>query len=257
MAAASTRKLGIVWGVAVGLLVLLATVAQARADGPTLRVTNLGQSSAPVEVGQPPFDVAATGSCAHPFTLANESGCPAGTWPALGTQWGAIEDVAGGDTLRLEFSSAVASVLVGSTSNYQPGLNDPDGTAISNYDVVPESAATATVDPAVWLTTLPPLDARAISSHGYTFSVVAQDGSGYHDYPFGIRSPRYANELTKCGIAYYSTGWQQTLCLDEAISPGRPPLIGPKKHRKCRKGFKRKMVNGKKRCVRKHRKKRR
>jgi hypothetical protein len=194
-------------------LMLLAATGVARAQGPTLTVSNLGQSSAPIEVGQPPFEVPPAGSCAFPFTLANESACPAGIWPPLGRRWGAIEDVAGGDTLRLEFAAPVSAVTVGSTSNYEPGLHDPDGKAIGNYDVIAESPAAPTSDPSAWTVTLPPLDVRAISTDGYTFSVVAQDGSGYHDYPFGIRSPRYANELTKCSQAYYSTGFWQYLCL--------------------------------------------
>jgi hypothetical protein len=194
-------------GTAVGCLWLgFALTTAARADGPALRVSNLGQSSAPVEVAQPPLDLVATASCAYTFTLANEGACPAGTWPPLGQAWGQIEDVAGGDALRLEFNAPVSSVAVSSTSNYQSGLRDPSGNAILNYDVLAESPATATADPAVWSATLPQLDARATSSQGYTFSVVADDESGYHDYPFGIRSPRYANELTRCGRAFYSTG---------------------------------------------------
>jgi hypothetical protein len=221
-------------------------------------VTNVGQPSAPIEVAQPPIDIAPTASCASPFTLANEGACPAGTWPALGRAWGQIEDVAGGDTLRFEFSAPVSTVRVASTSNYERGLTDPDGKSIGNYDVMPDSAAAATGDPGVWTATLPPLDARAISSQGYTFSVVAQDGAGYHDYPFGIRAPRYANEAAKCGAAYYSTGWQQSLCL--GLEKGPPPMLD--KHQKkprCRKGFRRKKVRGKLRCVKvkKHHPKRR
>jgi hypothetical protein len=220
----------------------------AQAEGPVLRVTDLGQPSAPIEVAQPPIDVAATASCASPFTIVSEGACPAGTWPALGRAWGQIEDVAGGDTLRFEFTAPVISVRLASTSNYEPGLTDPDGRSIANYDVVPDSATTATASPATWTTALPPLDARAISSQGYTFSVVAQDGAGYHDYPFGIRAPRYANEATRCGMAYYSTGWQQSLCL--GLEKGSPPRLG--EHRKkhgCRKGFRRKTIRGKVRCV--------
>jgi len=216
------RAAGAAAGLALATVALFAaTGTVAHADAPTLRVTNLGQSSAPVEVGQPALEIAAMGTCASPFTLANESACPAGAWPPLGRQWGSIEDVAGGDTLRFEFSSPVSVVKVGSTSNYTPGLHDPDGRAIPNYDVVSESAAVSTSDPAVWVTTLPPLDYRAISTAGYTFSVAAQDGSGYHDYPFGIRSPRYANELTQCGTAYFSTGVSQYLCLDRAVKGPR------------------------------------
>jgi hypothetical protein len=210
------------------LALLLSLGTTARADGPGLRVTNLGQPSAPVEVVQPPIDVAATATCAYPFTIANESACPPGTWPPLGQQWGLIEDVAGGDTLRLEFSAPVSEVKVASTSNYPPGLKDADGNPIPNYDVLAETSATATSDPAVWLVPLPPLDARAISSSGYTFSVVAQDGPGHHDFPFGIRSPRWANELTKCGTAYYSTGWQQYLC------GGGAPKVRPRYFRVSR-----------------------
>jgi hypothetical protein len=140
----------------------------------------------------------------------------------LGKQWGSIEDVAGGDTLRLEFNFPVSSVKVGSTSNYEPGLKDPDGKPIANYDVVSESSAVSTADPAVWLTTLPPLDARAISTQGYTFSVVAQDGSGDHDFPFGIRAPRWADESAKCGAAFYNTGWQQYVCGNDFPKAPRP-----------------------------------
>jgi hypothetical protein len=209
------------------LALVLATLSApaARAAGPSLKVTNLGQESAPVEVGQPAIEIAATNGCAHPFTLANESACPPGTWPPLGRQWGLIEDVAGGDTLRFEFSSPVAAVSVGSTSNYEPGLHDPDGKSIPNYDVMPESAAVASGDPAVWQVTLPPLDARAITGQGYTFSVVAQDESGFHGFPFGIRSPRYADESTKCGRAFFSTGWEQGLCSNGTQFPKGIPQI--------------------------------
>jgi hypothetical protein len=117
-AVVSRQARGLAVGMAIGCLGLgFALTAVARADGPVLRVSNLGQSSAPVEVAQPPFDLVATASCAYPFTLANEAACPAGTWPALGQAWGQIEDVAGGDALRLEFSTPVSSVAVSSTSN--------------------------------------------------------------------------------------------------------------------------------------------
>jgi hypothetical protein len=108
---------------------------------------------------------------------------------------------------------------------HEPGLHDPDGKAIPNYDVMAESSAAPSTSPAIWEVTLPPLDYRAISTIGYTFSVVARDGSGYHDYPFGIRAPRYANELTKCGSAYYSTGVSQGHCLDKGAPPPRPEIL--------------------------------
>ena len=44
----------------------------------------------------------------------------------------------------------MAGVVVASTSNYVPGLHDPDGRSLSNYDVISESAATSTADPAIW-----------------------------------------------------------------------------------------------------------
>ena len=235
----------------VASLVLLAFAPTAAlGDGPTLTVTNLGQESAPVGVGQPPIEIVAANGCAHPFTLANEFACPPGTWPPLGRQWGLIEDVAGGDTLSFEFSAPVSAVAVGSTSNYEPGLRDPDGAPVSNYDVVPEASAVATSDPAVWLTTLPPLDVRAISSHGYTFSVVALGASGQHGFPFGIRSPRYADESTKCSEAYYSTDFSQYLCLPAGAPHFPAPTFTHRKRRKCRKGFRRRKVRGKSRCVR-------
>ena len=246
------RRIRAAVGGAFGAVLLLATTATAAlAGGPSLTVTNLGQAGAPVEVGQAPIVLASTNDCAHPFTFANESACPPGTWPPAGQPWGPIENVAGGDTLRLAFGAAVSAVSVGSTSNYPPGLTDPDGKPIPNYDVLSESQAVPTSDPAVWLAALPPLDARAISTSGYTFSVVAEDEAGHHGYPFGIRSPRYANESTQCGMAYFSTGWAQYLCLGNGPTPGVPLPAKAKKRRKCKKGFHRKMVRGKKRCVRK------
>jgi hypothetical protein len=254
----------VIAGIACALAFLVAIAPLARAEGPTLTVTDLGQESAPVGVGQPPLPVSSTASCAHAFTLANEGACPPGTWPPLGRSsfdpggWGPSEHVAGGDTLRLAFSTPVLSVAVGSTSNYEPGLHDPDGGAIPNFDVIPESPATATVDPAVWLVTLPPLDVRAIG--GYTFSVVGEDESGFHDYPLEIRSPRWADELTLCGTAYYSTGFSQSLCPSNAAPPGVPGAVSHrKKRRRCRHGFRRRVVHGKRRCVRvkRHRKRHR
>jgi hypothetical protein len=241
----SRRGAGLLAG---ALVVMFAHAGGAAANGPSLTVTNLGQPTAPVEVGQAPIGIAAAGSCASPFTLANQAACPAGTWPPLGQPWGQILNVAGGDGLRLEFSGPVTAVKVGSTSNYEPGLTDPDGNPVANYDVVPETSAVATPDPKVWAVGLPPLDARAISSQGYTFSVVAEDGSGSHDYPFGIRAPRYADEAAKCGRAFFSTGWEQYICASKEIPPGLPGEVRRKK-RKCKKGFRRKKVRGKARCV--------
>ena len=51
----------------------------------------------------------------------NEGPPPRVPWPPLGQAWGQIEDVAGGDALRFEFSTPVSSVAVSSTSNYEPG----------------------------------------------------------------------------------------------------------------------------------------
>jgi hypothetical protein len=243
-------------GLAICMLALAVEIAPtASADAPTLTVTNLGQAAAPTEVPQPPLGVSSRGGCAHPFTLADEAACPAGVWPPLGSptwdtsrdRWSPSEHVAGGDTLQLLFSSPVASVVVGSTSNYEPGLHDPDGKAISNYDVIPESSATPTADAATWRVTLPAFDYRALN--GYTFSVVGGDSSGFHDYALEIRSPRFADENERCGMAYFSTGVQQALCFG-AFPGSYPPGHKVQKRKKCKKGFKRKKVRGKSRCVR-------
>lgn len=191
----------------------------ADASTPTLSLSDMGQPSAPVIVGQPALTVAPSGTCEAPFTIETESACPPGNWPGLGTTWGPVEDVAGGDELQLTFSSPVSSVIVASTSNYPPGLTNPSGQAVPNYDVLAPTAAQS-ASSTVWHVTLPSLDIRAIS--GYTLSVVADDTSGDHDYALTIRSPRYANELTKCSEAYYSTGNSQYLCLSNGVPPGLP-----------------------------------
>jgi hypothetical protein len=221
------------------VVLLLASTVPAQADSPSLSITNLGQPSAPVQVGQPPITILATASCAYPFTLTNESACVPGTWPQLGRQWGPIEHVAGGDTLRLELPVAVSSVTASSTSNYERGLHDPDGNAIPNFDVLSEASAVPTGEQGVWTIALPSLDYRAISTHGYTFSVVAQDDSGYHDYAFGIRSPRFTDELEHCGQAVYSTGVEQGMCWGVGVPPLGPrtmvkPENGPFEVRSAR-----------------------
>jgi hypothetical protein len=238
------------------LALVAVSAATARADAPTLTVANLGQASAPSEVAQPPLGVGSRGSCPHPFSIARESACPPGTWPPLGRpswmgegdRWSPTEDVAGGDTLQLRFSAPMTGVAVASTSNYVPGLHDPDGKSLSNYDVIPESAASATLDPAVWQVSLPALDYRALG--GYTFSVVGSDGSGIYDYSFEIRSPRFADESTRCGMAYFSTGVQQTLCFQGPFPGSYPPTHRARKPKKCRHGFRRKKIHGRARCVR-------
>jgi hypothetical protein len=188
-------------------------------------VSDLGQPSAPVIVGQPPLTVASSGTCEAPFTVATQAACPPGTWPALGTTWGPIEDVAGGDELQLTFSSPVSIVTVASTSNYTPGLTNPSGQPVPNYDVLAPASAQPT-SATVWQLTLPSLDVRAAG--GYTFSVVAADTSGDHDYSLTIASPRYADERTRCSETYYSTGFSQYLCLSAGVKgpPPGPPAAG-------------------------------
>ena len=96
---------------------------------------------------------------------------------------------------------------------------------------------------------LPPLDYRALG--GYTFSVVGSGGGGiYYDYAFEIRSPRFADESARCGMAYFSTGVQQTLCFRGPFPGSYPPVRKARKPKKCRHGFRRKKVHGKARCVR-------
>jgi hypothetical protein len=237
-----------------GLVLAAALAPIARADAPTLTVTNLGQASAPIGVAQPPLGVSSRGSCPHPFTIAGESACPPGAWPPLGRpswtagdRWSPTEDVAGGDTLQLSFSSPMASVSVGSTSDFEPGLHDPDGKAIDNFDVIPESSASSTADAAIWWVSLPPLDYRALG--GYTFSVVGGDVGGFYDYALEIRSPRFADESARCGMAYFSMGVQQVLCF-RGDFPGSYPPPHRGKRKKCKAGFHRKKVRGKSRCVR-------
>ena len=82
------------------------------ADTPSLSVVNLGQPSATVIAGQPALTLASSGTCEVPFTLESESACLPGSWPTLGEAWGPTEDVAGGDQLRLTFSSAVSNVTI-------------------------------------------------------------------------------------------------------------------------------------------------
>ena len=217
-----SRIRGVAWrarllAIAVGAFVVIAAPANAAASGVT--VSDVGQVSAPVVVGQAPVPGSVSGSCGTPFTL--ESDCPVGSWPALGGSWGATLDVAGGDRLVLTFSAAVSAVSVASTTNYPPGLRNPSGTGVANRDVIAATPAVATADPTVWNVVLPALDVTAMS--GFTFSVVASDGSGTYDFPLTIRSPRYADESTRCGPAYYSTGNGQYLCLNEP--KGHPPVV--------------------------------
>ncbi len=191
-----------------------------------MTVSDLGQFDAPVVVGQPPITLVSIGSCSAPFTL--EASCPPGSWPALGSNWGAVQDVAGGDALALTFSTPVSAVSVASTTNFPPGLTDPSGGAVINHDVMGATSAVASADPAAWNVVLPSLDPLALG--GLTFSVVASDGSGSYDFPLTIRTPRYANESTGCGAAYYSTGNSQYLCLSAGQKVPPPQLPPPVSH---------------------------
>lgn len=205
--------------VAVLMIGLCGSPALAIGGEPRLEVTNVGQPSAPVVSGQPPLTITSSGTCGSPFSLSLESACSPSVWPGFGGTWSPVEAAAGGDALQLVFSSPMSSVVVASTSNYAPGLTDPNGQSVSNYDVLGPTPATSTPTPTTWVVTLPAFDLRALS--GYTLSVVARDSSGDHDYAFMVRSPRYANEATRCGTAYYSTGNNQYLCLEDAAPPGR------------------------------------
>jgi hypothetical protein len=190
--------------------------ALAVADAPSLSVVNLGQPSAPVIAGQPPLTVTSSGTCEVAFTLESEPACPPGTWPALGGAWGPIENAAGGDTLQLTFTAPVTKITVASTSDYPPGFTNPSGELVSNYDVLGVTSASG--GPTTWTVALPKWDVRAIS--GYTFSVVAQDAEGSHDYVLMLKSPRFANEATHCSESYYSTGLSQYSCTTSTVPPG-------------------------------------
>jgi hypothetical protein len=202
--------------VAVAVVVIIVSAAgSAVANAAGLTVSDGGQVAVPVlspeTVGATP-----TGSCDEPFTL--ESNCPVGSWPTLGGEWGSVLPVAGGDTLALQFETAASAVTVASTSNYIPGLTDPSGDPVANYDVLPAIGASATDNPAIWQVALPQLDVRAMS--GYTFSVVAVQEEVSHDFAFTIRAPRYENEAHPCGTEYLSTNLTQFLCDENAPPPG-------------------------------------
>jgi hypothetical protein len=137
-------------------------------------------------------------------------------WPALGEAWGSIENAAGGDTIQLVFTAPVTHVTVASTSNYQPGLTNPSGEAVPNYDVLGVTQASGASK--TWTVLLPQWDVRAIS--GYTFSVVVQDEAGYHDYALMLKSPRFANEVTHCSESYYTTMFSQFSCTTSTVPPG-------------------------------------
>jgi hypothetical protein len=192
----------------------------ARAAG--LTVSDLGQAAIPV-LSPDTVGASAAGSCGEPFTL--KSHCPAGSWPELGGEWGSALLVAGGDTLAMQFNAAASAVTVASTSNYPPGLTDPSGNPIANYDVLNATDASATGDPTSWQVTLPTLDARAMS--GYTFSVVAVQEGVPRDYTFTIRAPRYEDEAHPCGTEYFSTNLSQYMCAEMAAPPGRVPVTPP------------------------------
>jgi hypothetical protein len=214
---AKARRLHMLLGVAAGFVAAgCSSSAIADASPPILSVSDMGQPSAPVIVGQPALTVASSGTCEAPFTIESASTCPTGTWPALGGSWGPIENAAGGDTLQLTFTATVTKVTVASTSNYTPGLTNPSGEPVPNYDVL--GATSASGGQTTWMVTLPQWDARAIS--GYTFSVVAQDAEGSHDYALMLRSPRFANEATHCSESYYSTGLSQYSCTTSTVPPG-------------------------------------
>jgi hypothetical protein len=166
--------------------------AVADASPPILSVSDTGQPSAPVIVGQPSLTIASSATCEAPFTTELASTCPRGTWPALGESWGPIENAAGGDTLQFTFTAPMTKVTVASTSNYPPGLTNPSGEAVPNYDVLGVTSASG--GPTSWTVALPQWDVRSIS--GYTFSVVAQDAEGSHDY-----APIAANHITQQGLA--------------------------------------------------------
>jgi hypothetical protein len=207
----STKLLFFTITLGLGLLAL-PVVARAAADPPALSISNLGQDSIPIDAGQPAFLVLPTGECPTPFTLEAAAACPTATWPSLGGIWAPTEYVAGGDALSFTFTSPVSAVAVASTSNWAPGQFTPSNEPIRNYDVVGPTSATPTSEATTWHFTLPTLNLQAMN--GFTFSVVAEDSAGYHDYPFSIRTPR----VSGCR-AYYNPADSLYAC-GESIPPG-------------------------------------
>jgi hypothetical protein len=203
------------------LLLYVSLPALANGEASTVTISDLGQASEPVEVGQAPLAVQSSGACPRPFTLKPEASCPSGTWPALGGDWSPFENVAGGDRLRLAFSIPVSDVTVASTSDWPPGEHTPSGEPMHNFDVLPPTAAKTAPEPGAWIIRLPPLSLQAIG--GFTFSVVATDAGSNYDYHLSIKTPRYANEATQCGVRYYSTGVSDAICDRYSEQPGTPP----------------------------------
>ena len=196
--------------VALGSLALTANAfaspSSLQAATPTLQVVDLGQVSQPVQVGQPPITILPSGDCRFPFTLRLRPVCSRGTWPSLGKKWAPTVNISGGDALSLLFSSPVSAVSVASTSNWRPGQFTPSHEPILNYPVLGPTTATPSAEPTSWLVNLPQMNPQA--TNGYTFSVVAKDNRGYHDYRLAIRTPRVAacEDFYTTGESAYACG---------------------------------------------------
>lgn len=205
---------------AVALGVIVASlVAAGSASGapPRLTVAELGQPGIPPDPSVVPVTVSARdASCAVPLTL--ESTCSPTAWPKLGGSWGPIVGVAGGDLLRFSFSGAVNDVIVASTTNLR----------FANADMVTPIHAAQAGSPTTWVVTLPILDRRSITP--LTFSVVATDAAGSHDYALMILSPRPTDMSGDCWVANYNTGDSQRLCTPSRRAVPQPGL-GPVKSR--------------------------
>lgn len=208
------------------LLVATVVVSQwvgvAQAAGPSLAVTNLGQSGLVSTVPQPPLRLGSRGSCTSPRTVGEANGgtssCPAGTWPAPGGDWSPTERVAGGDQLQLDFATAQTGVVVNGTSNYPVGLRDPDGYPVANFDAG-AFVVTATADPARWLVTVPLLDQRFQGAGAAAVAVTATDaGNVGTDFAFSVALPRFPDFGNPCGQAFFAPGQSHYVC--ETFHPG-------------------------------------
>ena len=110
-------------------------MARARRADP--QVTNLGQARRRSKWPSRRSTVVAAASCAYPFTIANESACPPGPGRRWSVELGApIEDVAGGDTLRFEFSRRMAGERRLDVQ-LRAGPARPGRQRDPNYDVTP------------------------------------------------------------------------------------------------------------------------
>jgi hypothetical protein len=201
------------------LVGVISCAAPAFAGMAQLSVADLGQPAELSAAPQPPLVLDPSGACSSPFTI--ESACPAGSWPALGSEWGPTLYVAGGDTIELAFHESMTSVQVASTTD-AAAASGPPGTG-QNENIIPISDARQ-ASSETWLFTLPTLDPRAGS--GFTFSVVGEAHGVSEDYPLTIRTPRSSNPGAACAAPFFFNPGEVADTCVSAVPPGHPSPPG-------------------------------